>query len=132
MPHTRPFVLMLVAFEKHTQSLTRASRATILTVPFEELFHKLYKLRIAPCFALSQSYKHSHFRAAYASLRAHACCLRKAHAVSYARFACDDPDGTFRRAYIAIFIVKNCIFGDTIDKNLSKSTVLTNVGDIKV
>ena len=36
----------------------------------------LYKLRIAPCFALAQSYRHSHFRAAYASLRAHTCCLR--------------------------------------------------------
>lgn len=30
------------------------------------------------------------------------------------------------------FIVKKCIFQDTIDKFLSKSTVLTNVGDIKV
>ena len=36
----------------------------------------LYKLRIAPCFALPQSYRHSHFRAACASLRAHTCCLR--------------------------------------------------------
>jgi thiamine biosynthesis protein ThiI len=36
----------------------------------------LYKLRIAPCFALPQSYRYSHFRAAYASLRAHTCCLR--------------------------------------------------------
>ena len=38
--------------------------------------HKLYKLRIAPCCALPQSYKYSHSRAAYASLRAHTCCLR--------------------------------------------------------
>ena len=43
---------------------------------FEELFKVLYKLRIASCFALLQSYKYSHFRAAYASLRAHTCCLR--------------------------------------------------------
>ena len=36
----------------------------------------LYKLRIAPCFALSQSYRYEHFHAACASLRAHTCCLR--------------------------------------------------------
>ena len=44
--------------------------------PYDKSCHTLYKLRIAPCFALSQSYRHSHFRAACASLRAHTCCLR--------------------------------------------------------
>ena len=36
----------------------------------------VYKLRIAPCCALSQSCRYKHFRAAYASLRAYTCCLR--------------------------------------------------------
>ena len=59
------------------QSLTHASRVSILSA-----FSKscsvmiLYKLRIAPCCALPQSYRYAHFRAACASLRAHTCCLR--------------------------------------------------------
>ena len=81
------------------RSLTRASRAASPSAfskslynkhSYDTLCHKLYKLRIAPCCALPQSYKYSLSRAAYASLRAHTCCLRNRIPVSYARFACDE------------------------------------------
>ena len=40
----------------------------------DTLCYTLYKLRIAPCFALSQSYRYEDF-AAFA-LHPHTCCLR--------------------------------------------------------
>ena len=64
----------------------------------------MYKLRIAPCFALPQSYRYEHFRAACASLRAHTCCLRnRIQSLTHAsrQAACL----RFRRA----FCITNCI-----------------------
>ena len=71
-------MLIPVAFESAT-SLLRALRERRSVCVFEELgVDLLYKLRAASHFVLSRRYRYSHSHAAYASLRAHTCCRRKA------------------------------------------------------
>ena len=55
---------------------------------------KLYKLRIAPCFALAQSYRHSRFRRVAHGFTLIPVAFEIAK-VSYARFACDEASCVF-------------------------------------
>ena len=83
-------MLIPVAFEIAKGSYARFATGEPFCV-FEELFSiLLYKLRIASCSALPQSYRYSRFRRVSHGFTLIPVAFEIAKG-SYARFACDEP-----------------------------------------